>query len=149
MKTILKKVDLIDGVARILAIPVKKVLAINGPEIELSDELENIAYDLESAIDSVSINIQSVESDAGTHYACSARGFVAGVLHENEAILKELSSQRSILIYMTYDRSTWRLGSKDIGMGLTYQKTTSGRIGYNFLFSGDLTEGAQEANIEL
>ena len=141
MKQLNKPVDNLGGLIKIWAIPSKQFLTA-GNSFSVGDT--NNIYELYCSPDSMSYNSTSVKSDEGILYNTTVKGFAPGVTAELETALKEMMTQKWVIITMEGNGKYLLAGSKRFPLSLSSRMDTGNdtfiRAGCEFTFTGKIPQ---------
>lgn len=137
MRTITKNSNQVDGAVALFAVPCNNVSSINGFKISLIDT--SWFYKLDCAFDSIDVQKELKKSKPGSSYQVTVSCFIPGTISTNEDLLHECAPYKFIVVYQNTDGAYMRIGSKNVGLEISYSHTTKGTIGYNVAFTGQIT----------
>ncbi len=154
MKTIIKNTQSIPGLKNLYAIPashIKEIVAEQNRGALITDNLvlKETAdmYSFQSALDSETLMVRSVKSNAGTYYNGRFVCFIAGLSQVNHQTLCDMKQHTYILVYQDYMGKLKCFGDKDIGLNFEFIERSSPRHGYEIIFSGDAVNPPININI--
>lgn len=144
MKTVFKNTLAIPGLVDLSAIPIQNVSSISSIDhfgniiyYDINIKENPNLYHFQAALDSHTLMVRSVNSDAGTHYNGRFSCFVAGLLPGNHNVFKEMKNQRFVVIYKDYLDNLKCFGDPGIGLSVDFTERASPRSGFEIVFSGD------------
>lgn len=144
MKTILKNIFAIPGLANLTAIPIKDIVAISVVDSEEKPEHRDVllnenpdVYLFQQALDSTTSMIRTMKSNAGTYYNGRFTCFVSGLSPENHDVFEKMKEHTFVVIYQDYNGQLRCFGDPEIGLIIEVIERSSPRAGYEIIFSGD------------
>lgn len=137
MKQLNKPADNMGGLIKIWAIPSDQV-TVSGKTVTIAST-DNV-YELYFSPETMQHSEPAEQTDAGTHYNTTVKGFAPGITEDLEAALEYMDRRKWVVLFIDGNGYYKLAGSKENPLRLTTNvdtgQITSDRAGCEFIFFG-------------